>query len=109
MGGSFLLINRYNVFIMVLLNVMYTLKSGCKEEFINLLRKENIIEDTRQESSNLKFEFFYPVEDNHDVLLVEMWQDDDSYKKHLQTPHYAKMQEIQKQYIRDISIEKFSK
>lgn len=94
---------------MVLLNVMYTLKGGAKDEFINLLREKNIIEDTRQEAGNIRYEFFYPVEDNHDILLVEMWQDEDAFKKHTETPHYAMLQEIKKQYIRDISIEKFVK
>lgn len=94
---------------MVLLNVMYTLKSGCKEEFINLLRQQNIIEDTRQEPGNIRYEFFFPIEDNHDILLVEQWQDEQDFQSHLKTPHYKKFQQLKLQYIRDINIEKFTK
>ncbi|NLM01166.1 MAG: antibiotic biosynthesis monooxygenase [Treponema sp.] len=94
---------------MILLNVMYTLKSGCKDEFLELLKKNNIIEDTRQEPGNIRYEFFLPIEDNHDILLVEMWQDENAFEEHLKSPHFEKFSQIKKQYIRDINIEKFTK
>ena len=94
---------------MILLNVMYTLKGIGKEDFVRLLRDNDIIEESRQESGNIRYEFFYPAEDNHDILLVEEWVDDAAFEAHKKTPHYAALQEIKLQYIRDISIEKFSK
>jgi len=91
----------------LIVHVVYTIKSGLREEFYNKLHEHRIIDETRRENGNFKYDYFFPAEHADDILLVELWADEPSQKAHLETAHYKILTELKKEYVVDFKIEKF--
>jgi len=92
---------------LILLNVIYTVKDGKREEFYNQLCDKKIILKSRSEEGNLKYDYFFPVDNANDILLLEIWADTEAQQLHSLTPHFLELQELKKQYIINVKIDKF--
>jgi len=93
---------------MLFLNVIYTVKDGKREEFYNQLYDKGIITKSRNEKGNLKYDYFLPVDNLNDILLLEIWTDTIAQQFHAQTPHFLELQELKKDYVLNVKIEKFA-
>lgn len=91
----------------LLLNVVYTVKDGKREEFYNLLRDKGIIEKSRNEEGNIKYDYFFPVDNSNDILLLEIWTNIKAHQIHSETDHFKELQELKNEYILNVEIEKF--
>ena len=92
----------------LMLNVTYTLKPGKRAEFFNAL---NIIEAgklSKAEPGNIKYEYFYPVDSEDQLFLIEIWKDDAAFSIHINTEHFMKLQSLKEEYVSDVSIEKYT-
>ena len=92
---------------MIILNVTYKCKPDLREEFLEMIMAEGIDQACRAEAGNIKYDYYIPVEDNGDLLLLEKWCDVDALAKHGQQPHMARLKEIKAEYVIDTIIEKF--
>ena len=93
---------------MILLNVTYTVKDGERDEFYNQLCDKGIINKSRNEEGNLKYDYYFPVENSNDILLLEIWADAIELQTHSEAPHFLELQELKKQYIASVEIKKFA-
>lgn len=92
----------------VLVNVKYTVKPGKRDEFYNKVAEQGIIEKSKAEAGNLKYEYSASL-DSQDVLcLLEIWDSAESQALHAQTAHYLRLAALKQEYVTDVSIEKFS-
>ena len=92
---------------MIVLNVTYKCKSGKRNSFLETIQKEGIDEASRAEEGNIKYEYYLPVADSDEVLLVEKWQSADAITQHGQQPHYKRLGELKADYVVDTIIERF--
>jgi quinol monooxygenase YgiN len=92
----------------LLVNVTYKIKEGKREEFFNKVNEMGIIEDSRQEPGNSKYEYFFPVDSEDKLFLMEMWANDVAQAMHGKTEHYKKLQLLKEEYVIDVSIEKYN-
>ena len=92
---------------MIVLNVIYKCKPEMREEFLEMIMSEGIDVACRNESGNIKYDYYIPTDDNDDLLLVEKWQDAESLAEHSKQPHFARLGELKKDYVNDTLIEKF--
>ncbi len=92
----------------LLVNVIYTIKEGKREEFFNKVNEMGIIKDSREEPGNSKYEYFFSVDDQDKLFLMEMWVSDLAQGMHSKTEHYKKLQLLKEEYVIDVSIEKYN-
>ncbi len=92
---------------MIVLNVTYKCKPDLREEFLEMIMAEGIDAACRAEEGNEKYDYYIPVDDSDDLLLVEKWRDAEALAKHGKQPHYARLGEIKKEFVNDTMIEKF--
>jgi len=93
---------------MFLINVTYTVKEGKRDEFYQKLCDKEIIKKSRNEEGNLKYDYYFPVDNANDILLLEIWTNVTAQQIHSETPHFLELQELKKQYILNVKIEKFT-
>ena len=93
---------------MIVLNVIYKCKPGRREAFLQRIREEGIAAASRAEAGNRKYEYYLPVDDNGELLLVEKWLDADALAEHARQPHYARLGQLKPAYVLDTLIEKFA-
>ena len=94
---------------MVVLNVTYKCKPGMKEAFLEAIKSEGIDVACRNEDGNIKYDYYFPVDDSDEMLLVEKWRDADALDAHGKQPHFARLGELKNEYVDDTIIEKFLK
>ena len=99
-------INKMNECLLV--NVTYTIKEGKREEFFNKVNEMGIVKDSRQEPGNSKYEYFFSVDSEDKLFLMEMWANNVAQEMHGKTEHYKKLQSLKEEYVTDVSIEKYN-
>ena len=92
---------------MIVLNVTYQCKPELREEFLEAIMTEGIDAASRAEAGNIKYDYYTPVDNGDELLLVEKWRDADALKAHSAQPHFARLGEIKVEFVLDTVIERF--
>ncbi len=66
----------------ILVNIYYSGKDNNAKKFVNEMINKGIVNKIRNENGNLQYDYFYPIDDNETVLLIDRWQDEESLNKH---------------------------
>ena len=92
---------------MILVNVKYYTKNNKRMEFIEKLRGENIILESKQEPGNFCYEVTLPIESDNEVKILEIWTNSIEQGKHGKTKHYEKLALLKEEYVEEVEIEKY--
>ena len=92
---------------MIVLNVTYKCKPDMRDEFLEMIYTEGIDVASRGEEGNIKYDYYTPVDNSDDLLLVEKWRDAEALAAHGKQPHFARLGELKKEFVLDTIIEKF--
>ena len=92
---------------MIVLNVTYKCKPDLRAEFLEAILAEGIDVASRAEAGNLKYDYYIPIDDDGDLLLVEKWRDAEALAAHAETPHYAKLKALKPRFVTDTVVERF--
>jgi quinol monooxygenase YgiN len=92
----------------ILVNVKYTIKPGKRDEFLARANEQGIIIDSRAEPGNYQYEYYKPVDSENVLFLMEMWVSSEALSAHGKTEHYQRLQALKKEYVIDVTIEKYS-
>ena len=92
---------------MIVLNVTYKCKPDMRDEFLEMIYKEGIDAASRAEEGNIKYDYYMPVDNSDDLLLVEKWRDAEALAAHGKQEHFARLGELKKEFVWDTIIEKF--
>ncbi len=92
---------------MIVLNVTYKCKSGCRDAFLSRIRERGIDAACRAEDGNLRYDYFIPADGSDDLLLLEKWRDAEALAAHGTQPHMAALKALKQQYVLDTQIERF--
>ena len=92
---------------MIVLNVTYKCKPDMRDEFLEMIITEGIDASSREETGNLKYDYYIPADGGDELLLVEKWSDADALAEHAEKPHFKRLGELKAQYVIDTVIERF--
>lgn len=86
------------------LEVHYIVKDGLREEFYERILAEGIDEASKNEAGNEKYDYYFSADNTNELLLLEVWKDDEAVQLHGQTKHFAALGELKKEYVTDTCI-----
>jgi quinol monooxygenase YgiN len=92
---------------MLIITVRYTVKPGKREEFVKITHEEGILAESKNEKGNIGYDYYYPVDSNEDILLIEKWNNKEAWEAHKQTSHVQKFQGIKEKYVLKMTPELF--
>lgn len=92
---------------MIVLNVTYKCRNEMRDEFLEMIMTEGIDIACRAEAGNIKYDYYLPVNDCEELLLVEKWRDAEALAEHGRQPHYSRLGELKAEYVVETIIEKF--
>lgn len=79
--------------------VTYVIKDReTRDAFYNEVKKCRVAEKSRSEEGCIRYEFFYPADNDSNMFLWEQWESREAQAAHLKTPHYADFAEIKNRY-----------
>lgn len=92
----------------ITVNIYYSGKDGNAARFANEMVAEGLVESIRREKGNLRYEYFFPMDDPETVLLIDSWEDQAAIDRHHATPMMARIAELREKYDLHMKVERYS-
>ena len=87
--------------------IRYKGSNGNAKKFVDEMISSGVVEEIRKEEGNLRYEYFFPLDDNESVLLVDSWEDQEALDRHHQLPLMNKIKELREKYDLHMEVEKY--
>ena len=91
----------------IIVNVYYSGKNGSARKFAELMESSGIAEKIRSEQGNLKYAYFFPMNDPETVLLIDCWQDQSALDLHHASPMMEKIVLLREKYNLRMKVERY--
>ena len=91
----------------ITVNIYYTGTNGNARKFAEEMTEKGIVEAIRNESGNLKYDYFFPMEDPETVLLIDSWIDQNSIDLHHQSPMMDAIIKLREKYDLQMKVERY--
>ena len=88
-------------------NIYYTGENGNARKFAEEMEQSGTAAAIRAEKGNLKYEYFYPVNDKETVLLIDSWENQEAIDAHHATPMMNKITELRNKYNLHMRVERY--
>ena len=91
----------------ITVNIYYTGKAGNARKFAEEMVARGIVREIRAEPGNLRYEYFFPMEDTDTVLLIDSWVDQHSLDVHHASPMMQQITELREKYDLHMKVERY--
>ena len=91
----------------ITVNIYYQGKNGSAKRFAEEMVSGGVVSEIRAEEGNLKYEYFFPMEDEETVLLIDSWRDQVSLDVHHASPMMKKIMELREKYDLHMRVERY--
>lgn len=68
----------------ITVNIYYQSINGNAKKFAEEMISSGIVNEIRSENGNIRYDYFFPMDDNETVLLIDSWND-----QHVLDIHHA--------------------
>lgn len=89
------------------INIYYTGENGNARKFAEEMEQSGTAAAIRAEKGNLKYEYFYPLNDKETILLIDSWENQEAIDAHHQTPMMNKITELRNKYDLHMRVERY--
>ncbi|NBJ92634.1 antibiotic biosynthesis monooxygenase family protein [Parablautia muri] len=91
----------------ITVNIYYSGINGNAKKFAKEMVSSGIVGNILAENGNLKYEYFFPMNDEETVLLIDSWEDQHSIDVHHASPMMAKITELREKYDLHMRVERY--
>lgn len=91
----------------ITVNIYYSGVNGNAKKFAKEMISSGVVDDIRAEKGNLKYEYFFPMDDVETVLLIDSWNDQHSIDIHHASPMMKKIIELREKYDLHMKVERY--
>ena len=89
------------------INIYYTGKNGSARAFAKEMVEIGLVDRIRNEEGNLKYEYFFPMDDEETVLLIDRWENEESLDRHHKTEMMEEIAKLRDKYNLHMRVEQF--
>lgn len=91
----------------ITVNIYYRGADGSAKKFAEEMVASGVVQAIRSEEGNLRYEYFFPMEDGETVLLIDSWRDQHSLDLHHASPMMSKIMELREKYDLHMQVERY--
>ena len=92
---------------MITVNLYYTGTDGRARAFAEEMVQSGVVSAIRAEDGNLRYEYFFPMEDPETVLLIDQWRDQKAIDAHHASPMMGQIAALREKYDLHMKVERF--
>jgi quinol monooxygenase YgiN len=92
---------------MITVNLYYTGTNGNARKFAEEMESSGTAEKIRSESGNVRYEYFFPMNDPETVLLIDAWENQEAIDVHHASPMMQTIMELRDKYDLHMKVERF--
>ena len=82
----------------ITMNLYYIGKNGSARKFAEEMEASGTANAIRAEDGNLKYDYFFPMNDPETVLLIDSWKDQQSLDIHHASPMMKTLADLREKY-----------
>ena len=92
---------------MITVNIYYTGTNGSARAFAQDMVRSGTVAAIRAEEGNLRYRYFFPMDDAETVLLIDQWRDQAAIDAHHASPMMAEIAALREKYDLHMRAERF--
>ena len=92
----------------LIINIYYTGTNGSARKFAEEMVSSGIVDRVRLEEGNERYEYFFPMEDNETVLLIDKWKSEEALDLHHKSEMMKEIADLRNKYNLKMRVEKFT-
>ncbi len=92
---------------MITVNLYYTGTNGSARRFAEEMVTSGTVDAIRAEDGNLRYAYFFPMDDPETVLLIDQWRDQAAIDLHHASPMMAQITALREKYDLHMKAERF--
>jgi quinol monooxygenase YgiN len=91
----------------ITVNIYYTGNRGAARKFAEEMTVSGVVDAIRAEAGNLRYAYFFPMEDPETVLLIDSWRDQQALDTHHASSMMAQIARLREQYDLHMRVERY--
>lgn len=91
----------------ITVNLYYTGENGNARKFAEEMISSGTVQKIREEKGNLKYEYFFPMEEGETVLLIDSWENQEAIDEHHKSPMMQTIIDLREKYDLHMRIERY--
>ena len=91
----------------ITINIYYSGKNGNARKFAEEMIACGVVQDIRAEDGNMRYDYFFPMDDAETVLLIDSWKDQDALDRHHASPMMEKIAKLREKYDLHMKVERY--
>ena len=92
---------------MITVNIYYSGQNGSARAFAEEMLRKGTVAAIRAEDGNLRYEYFFPMDDPETVLLIDQWRDQTAIDLHHASPMMGQIAALREKYDLHMKVERF--
>ena len=92
----------------ITVNLYYTGSDGSARQFAEEMVSAGVVERVRAEEGNLRYEYFFPMDDPETVLLIDQWKDQAALDIHHKSPMMKEITKLRDKYHLRLRVERYT-
>ena len=92
---------------MITVNLYYTGTNGAARRFAEEMNVSGVVAAIRAEEGNLRYAYFFPLDDPETVLLIDQWRDQAALDAHHASPMMGQIAALREKYALHMKVERF--
>ena len=89
------------------INIYYTGENGNARKFAEEMVKTGVVDRVRAEKGNLRYNYFFPMDDPETVLLIDRWESEEALDEHHKSPMMKEIADLREKYHLHMRVEQF--
>ena len=91
----------------ITINLYYSGSNGNARKFVEEMESRGIADKIRKEDGNIRYDYFYPINDSETVLLIDSWTSQKSIDLHHESSMMEKIAELRIKYDLHMKAERY--
>lgn len=88
-------------------NIYYTGTDGSAGRFAEEMKASGLVDRIRAEKGNLRYDYFFPMDDPETVLLIDAWESQEALDFHHKSHMMSEIVALREKYHLKMRVQKF--
>ena len=91
----------------ITVNIYYKGENGSARKFAEEMISSGTVEAIRNENGNIRYDYYYPIDDIETVLLIDSWENQEAIDVHHKTPMMDTIFKLREKYNLHMKVERY--
>ena len=92
----------------LVINIYYTGKNNAARKFAEEMMSRGIVDRIRQEEGNERYEYFFTMQDQETVMLIDKWKNEEALDLHHKSDMMKEIAELRNKYNLKMKVERYT-